>query len=63
MITIAYLTVEVSRELRSSNETLAGEFFVIPRKLAFDRREILRDGLELARKLGIATKIVWQEEN
>ncbi|MEM0217649.1 MAG: NUDIX hydrolase [Candidatus Nezhaarchaeales archaeon] len=60
VISIAYLTIEAGGELRSSKETQVGEFFVIPKKLAFDHREILRDGLELARKLGIATKIVLQ---
>ena len=57
VVSIAYLTIEVGGELRGSEETEIGEFNVIPDKLAFDHREILGDGVKLARKLGINIRI------
>ncbi|MEM4647593.1 MAG: NUDIX hydrolase, partial [Candidatus Nezhaarchaeales archaeon] len=63
VISIAYLTIEVGGELRSSKEAQVGEFLVVPENLAFDHRQILKDGLELARKLGIVTKVVLQGED
>ncbi|MCC6042845.1 MAG: NUDIX hydrolase [Candidatus Verstraetearchaeota archaeon] len=56
VISVAFLVVEVGGELRGSRETEVGEFYAIPRKLAFDHREILEDGLELAKRLGIEVK-------
>jgi 8-oxo-dGTP diphosphatase len=58
VISVAFLVVEVGGELRGSRETEVGEFCTIPEKLAFDHREILRDGLELAKRLGIEVKAV-----
>lgn len=57
VISIAYLTVEVGGELKDSKETQVGEFFVVPKEMAFDHKEILRDGLELTRKLSIIAKV------
>jgi 8-oxo-dGTP diphosphatase len=59
VISIAFLVVEVGGELRGSRETEVGEFYVIPRELAFDHREILREGLEVARRLGIDAKATF----
>ncbi len=59
VISIAFLVVEVGGELRGSRETEVGEFYVIPEKLAFDHREVLRDGLELARRLGVEVKATF----
>lgn len=62
VISVAYLTIEVGGELKSSEETQVGEFLVVPEEMAFDHKEILRDGLELARKLGIVTKVIFLQE-
>lgn len=58
VISIAYLTVEIGGELKDSEETQVSEFNVVPSEMAFDHREILRDGLALAKKLGINTKLL-----
>ena len=57
VVSIAYLTSEVGGRLRGSEETEIGEFDVIPNKLAFDHREILSDGVKLAKKLGINIRV------
>jgi len=62
VISIAFLVVEVGGELRGSREAEVGEFYVIPRELAFDHREILRDGLELTKRLGIEVKATFLDE-
>jgi 8-oxo-dGTP diphosphatase len=56
VISIAFLVVEVGGELRGSEETEVGEFYAIPERLAFDHKDILREGLELARRIGIEVK-------
>ena len=63
VISIAFLVVEVGGELRGSRETEVNEFYAIPRELAFDHREILRDGLELAKGLGIDVKATFLDED
>ncbi|MHC1627988.1 MAG: NUDIX domain-containing protein [Candidatus Nezhaarchaeales archaeon] len=57
VVSIAYLVTEIGGELRGSEETDIGEFSVIPDKLAFDHNDILRDGLNLAKKMGINVNI------
>ena len=57
VVSIAYLVVEVSGDLRGSEETDIGEFNAIPDKLAFDHNDILRDGLKLAGKMGINVNV------
>ena len=59
VISIAFLAVEVGGELKGSGETEVGEFYAIPEELAFDHKEILRDGLEVARKLGIEVRATF----
>lgn len=59
VISIAYLVTEAGGELKNSEETRVGEFFIVPKEMAFDHKEILKDGLELARKLGIITKVIF----
>ncbi len=56
VISIAFLVVEVGGELRGSRETEVGEFYSTPERLAFDHGDILRDGIKLARRLGIDVK-------
>jgi len=63
VISIAFLVVEIGGELRGSRETEVNEFYAIPRELAFDHREILRDGLELAKKLGVDVKATFLDED
>lgn len=57
VVSIAYLVVEASGHLQGSEETDVGEFNEIPDKLAFDHNDIIRDGLKLARKMGINVNI------